>query len=212
MRRRLAIVGQPQHDRREHRRGDQCEGEKRTGKPHHRNDEQRRDRRTDDRAQPERRGQRRQRRHAPAAARARSEVGLRRRRRSAAKAAVDRPEDCEQGEGQTPAHPAVKPAEQCHAAQRHRQNEAADAHHRQRLASVVVALLRPIWREQHPQHRRPGVGDGDVEIADADLAPDGRHDRLERRVARRGDEHRAIKQHEMRVGQRCPADRSVARD
>ena len=84
----------------------------------------------------------------------------------------------------------------------HRHDEPADAQQRQRLAAVAVALLRPVVREQHPQHRRPGVGDRHPEIGDADLAPDRRHDRLQRGIARRGDQHRREQQQEMRGGQR----------
>ena len=54
-----------------------------------------------------------------------------------------------------------------------------------RLAAVVVALFRPVRREQHPQHRRPSVCDRDIEIVDADFAADRRHHRLQRRIARR---------------------------
>ena len=65
---------------------------------------------------------------------------------------------------------------------------------------------RPKGREHHPQDRRPGVGDRDPEIGDADLPADRRHDRLQRGIARRGDQHRRVKQQEMRRRQRGSAD------
>ena len=105
----------------------------------------------------------------------------------------------EQAEGQHAADPAAETREQRQSAQQHRDDEAANPHHGQRLAAMVVALLRPVMGEQDPQYRRPGVSDRDLEIVDPDLPADRRHDRLQRSVAGRGDQHRRIEQQEMRA-------------
>ena len=208
----VAVIGQPQKDRNDDREADGRECEQRAGKAEERQNEQRRHGGTDDRAEPERGRERGERRDAAAAPCLRGEIGLGRGGRCATEPAVDGAQQCEGAEGQRTADPAVKPREQRNAAQQHRDDEAADPHDRQGLAAVVIALLRPVRRERDPQDGGPGVGDGDVEIGNADLAPDRRHDRLQRGIARRGHEHRAIEQQEMGRGQRRSANPARAGD
>ena len=72
--------------------------------------------------------------------------------------------------------------------------------------AVPVALLGPKRSQHDPQDRRPGVGDGDPEIGDSDLAPDRRHYGLKRGVSGRSHEHRRVEQEEMRPRQRGRSD------
>ncbi len=208
----VAVVRQPDDDRGGDPERDRGEGEQRPGEADQRQHEQRRDGRADDRSEAERGGERRERRDPAAAAGSGCEIGLGRRRRGAAEAAVNGAKDREQAEGQRSADPAVQSGKERNPAQQHRDDEAGNAHDRQRLAAVTVALLGPEGRQRDPQDRRPGVGERDPEIGDSDLASDRRHDRLEGSVPRRRDEHRRVQQQEVRSGQRAGADAAIACD
>ena len=74
------------------------------------------------------------------------------------------------------------------------------------LRPWTIALARPKGGEQHPQHRRRRIGHRRPQIGDADLAADRRHHRLQRGIARRGDQHRGEQQQEMGRRQRRSAN------
>src|SRR5689334_17337025 len=138
-----AIVRKPENDRDQNDQRDRRKSEERSCQAEHRKNEQRRDCWSDDRAKSERRRQRRQSRDASAPSSLRRQIGLRSGWGRAAKAAVDRTEKSEQCEGQHTADPAFETAVQHDPAEKHRDDEAADAHNRERLSTMVIALFRP---------------------------------------------------------------------
>jgi len=74
---------------------------------------------------------------------------------------------------------------------------------------MPIALFGPIAGEGDPQYRRGGIGNRHPEVANAYLAADRGHDRLERGIPRGGDEHRREQEQKLDIGKRGGADRGA---